>query len=343
MFAQNIKIAKLNLSNKNKALIIAEVGVNHEGNFNNCLRLIKLASKSGADLVKLQYADPNTDYNKDTFSYKLYKKTLFSKEQIYNIFKYSRSNKINIFMTFGKKNFEFFKKLNQCCFKVSSSLMHDYYFIKDLLKLHKPVILSSGVSDIQDIDLLLNLISKQRNKKVGILHCRSLYPTNLSKLNLSRIAYLRSRYGIITGFSDHSIGTEAAAASVHYGAKIIEKHFTLNENKKGYDHNISLNPKNFKIMVNNIRENEKMIGKYDFSIKDNKTDFKKIQKVSRSFVLNKNKKFNNFLHQSDFSLKRTNSDKDFEFFHKLFPIIKNKRLKKNCNVGKKLKLSDFKK
>ncbi len=343
MFAQNIKIAKFNVSNNDKALIIAEVGVNHEGNYENCLKLIKSASKSGADLVKLQFADPNTDYDNDTFSHKLYKKTLLSKEQIYNIYKYSRKNKINIFTTFGKKNYDFFKKLNQCCFKVSSSLMHDYYFINDLLKLNKAVILSTGVSDIKDIDLVLNLISKQRNKKIGILHCRSLYPTNFNKLNLSRISYLRKRYGIITGFSDHSIGTEAAAASIHYGAKIIEKHFTFNENKKGYDHNISLNPKNFEKMVNKIRENEKMIGKYDFSIKDNVKDFQKIKKVYRSFVLNKNKKMNNFLHQGDFSLKRTNSIRDFEFFHKLFPYIIKKKLKKNCSAGKKLKLSDFKK
>ena len=77
MFAQNIKIVKFNVSNNDKALIIAEVGVNHEGNYENCLKLIKSASKSGADLVKLQFADPNTDYNKDTFSHKLYKNVIF--------------------------------------------------------------------------------------------------------------------------------------------------------------------------------------------------------------------------------------------------------------------------
>jgi len=341
MFAQNIKIAKFNVSNNDKALIIAEVGVNHEGNYENCLKLIKSASKSGADLVKLQFADPNTDYDNDTFSHKLYKKTLLSKEQIYNIYKYSRKNKINIFTTFGKKNYDFFKKLNQCCFKVSSSLMHDYYFINDLLKLNKAVILSTGVSDIKDIDLVLNLISKQRNKKIGILHCRSLYPTNFNKLNLSRISYLRKRYGIITGFSDHSIGTEAAAASIHYGAKIIEKHFSFDNTRANYDHKISLEPKKFLEMVNEIRENEKMIGDYRFKLNDNLSDFKKIKKITRQFIINKDIKKNYRLSEKDVDLLRIPNKKYFSKFENIIEKILRKKINKNLKKGHQLLIKDF--
>lgn len=342
MFSKNIKIADLNLTQTNKALVIAEIGINHEGNYQKCLDMILSAKRSGADLVKLQVADPSSDYSNKTKSYKIFNSASFSREEIFNIYKFCKKKKIRIFSTFGRKNFEFFKKLNQCCFKISSSLFNDFFFIKDIIKQNKPVILSSGISELKDIDLILRLLKKEKFKKIAMLHCRSLYPTTPEKLNLSRIAFLISKYGIITGFSDHSKGTEAAIASIHYGAKIIEKHFTFDDNRKGYDHKISLKPNDFKQMSDDIRANEKMIGKHNYTLDENRIDFDKIKKVSRNFIILKDIKKNSKLKKNDFTLMRTNQLNCYSKFYKIFPKILNNKIKKNLQKGSVLKLTDFK-
>ena len=341
MFTKKFRISNFNLTQNSKSLIIAEIGINHEGNFEKCLKMINKAKLSGADLVKLQFADVDTDYDKNTESYRLFKKSSISKENIFNIYKYAKQKNIKIFTTFGKGNLEFFKKLNQCCYKISSSLFYDFYFIKNVLKLKKPVIVSTGVADIKDIDLLINLVRQLKFKNMSLLHCRSLYPAKFSKLNLSRISYLIDKYRIITGFSDHSKGIEAPVASIHYGAKIIEKHFTLDEKKSGYDHHISLNPMNFKKMVDKIRLNEKMIGNFDFKLNAEKKDFLAIKKVARAFILNKDVEKNKILNQDDFDLRRTNSKKNFVYFHKILPKIMKRKIKKNLKAGTILKLNNF--
>ena len=343
MFKQKMKIGELVLSHKHRSIIIAEIGINHEGSFQRCLDMILNAKKSKADLVKLQIADPLSDYSRKSKSYKIFQSSAFSREQIYNIYKFAKSKDIKIFSTFGRKNLDFFKKLNQCCYKISSSLFNDFYFTKDILKLNKPVILSTGLSELKDIDLMLKLIKKENLDNLAILHCRSLYPTIPRKLNLSRISHLRKKYGIIAGFSDHSQGIEAAVASIHHGSKIIEKHFTYNESRKGYDHKISLEPKNFKKMVSAIRLNEAMIGKQDYILNENNLDFKKIKKISRSFVVLRNIKKNQKLFKNDFSLKRMNDFKNYGKFHQIFPKILKKKINNDIKAGHILKINDFKK
>jgi len=343
MFLKKMKISNIELSDIGKSIIIAEIGINHEGRYQKCLDLISEAKNSGADLIKLQIADPKTDYSIKTKSFNVFNSATFSNEEIFNIYNFCRVKKIKIFSTFGRKNLEFFKKLNQCCYKISSSLFNDFYFINDILKLKKPVLISSGVSELKDIDLILRLIEQKNFSKVALMHCRSLYPTSFSKLNLSRIPYLRSKYGIITGFSDHSKGIEAPIAAIHYGSKIIEKHFTFDNKRRGFDHQISLTPKNFKEMVKKIRINEKMIGMHDYKINDNKSDFNKIKKISRRFMLLKNIKKNVKLTKNDFSLMRTNHLRNFSKFHEIFPKILKNKIRKNLKAGTVLKLSDFKK
>ena len=249
----------MNLSNKSKAIIIAEIGINHEGNFEKCIKMINEANRAGANLIKLQVVDPSSNYEKLTSSYKIFKNSALSDEQIFKIYNYCKK-KINLFSTFDKKKFDFFKKLNQPCYKISSSLFYDYYLIKDILKMSKPVLISTGVSDLEDISKMINLLKKDKNKKISLLHCRSLYPTDLKKLHLSRIKYISDKYGVISGYSDHTVGPNVSVIAANMGAKIIEKHFTLDTKRKGFDHKISLEPKQFLQMVKKIRENEIISG-----------------------------------------------------------------------------------
>ena len=342
MFNQKFKIANFEISKNSKPLIIAEIGINHEGNFNQCIKMILRAKNSGANLVKLQIVDPQANYEKGTNSYKIFNKANLSNEEIFKIYSYCKRKKIDIFSTFDKKKFDFFKKINQCCYKISSSLFYDYYLIKDILRMNKPVLISTGVADLNDIDVMINLLKKEKNKKVSLLHCRSLYPTEYDNLHLSRIGYISNKYGIITGYSDHAIGIEASIAAVNLGAKIIEKHFTLNSKRSGYDHKISLEPKEFSLMVKNIRLHENMIGNPNFKIFKNNRDFEKIKKIIRGYKLLKNVKKNHFLKKDDFSTIRMLDTSRISKFSNIIQYILNKRIKKNLKKGKVLSVNDFK-
>ena len=342
-FSLNFNIGDQTISEKNKALIIAEIGINHEGNISNCLKMIFAAQKSGADIIKLQVIDPDSSYEKGSISYKLFNKSKLSREEIFNIYKLCKKKKIKIFSTFDKKNFEFFKNLNQSCYKISSSLTYDYYFIKKILATTKPTIISSGLSDLDDVDTLLNLIKKDKNKKIALLHCRSIYPSEFSKLHLSRIKYFRQKYKIISGYSDHSLGVNAPAASIHYGAKIIEKHFTLDKSRKSFDHKISLEPKEFKLMVKKIRENEAMIGEHNYKVFSKNQDFKKMSVFIRSFRLNRDVDINKILNRDDFDLVRKKDQKNIQKFSRIILKILNEKTKKKLKKGKFLSPNDFKK
>ena len=310
MFSKNFKISNLNLSKKSKTIIIAEIGINHEGNYEKCIKMINEANKAGANLIKLQIVDPNENYEKATSSYKIFSKSILPDEKIFRLYNYCKKKKINIFSTFDKKKFDFFKKLKQPCYKISSSLFYDYYLIRDLLKMNKPVLISTGVADLEDIDLMVNLLKKDQNKKISLLHCRSLYPVDHTKLHLSRIKYISEKYNILSGYSDHTIGYKASITAVNMGAKIIEKHFTLDNERKGFDHKISLDPMQFSSMVKEIRENESMKGDFNFKIFNKSNDTKKIKKIIRGYKLLKDVKKNKFLKRTDFSTYRMLNDRN---------------------------------
>ena len=342
MFSQNFKISNLHLSSKSKTIVISEIGINHEGNFSRCLKMIDQANKVGADLIKLQVVEPKANYEKTTESYKIFKNSVLSDEKIFKIYDYCKNKKINIFSTFDKEKFELFRKIKQPCYKISSSLFYDYYLIRDLLKMNRPVLISTGVADLKDIDTMIELLKGHKNKKICFLHCRSLYPTENSKLNLSRIKYISEKYKMICGYSDHTIGYEVPIAAVNMGAKIIEKHFTLDSKRKGYDHAISLEPNQFSLMVKRIRKNEQMIGDSNFKIFDKSKDALKIKSIIRGYKLIKDVKKNSILKKNDFSTIRMSNINNVIKFSKIIKSILYKRIKRNLQKGKILSLKDFK-
>ncbi len=340
MFNNNFKISNLNVSNSSKTIVIAEVGINHEGSFSNCIKLINNAHKCGADLIKVQTANPSLSYKKNTKSYKIFKRSSLTNEETFNLYKYCKKKNIKLFSTFDRGNYEFFKKIRQPCYKISSSLFYDFKLINDILRFNKPVLISTGVSDLEDIDSLIKLIKFKKNKKIILLHCLSLYPTPKSDINLSRINYLKNKYRIIPGFSDHTIGYDASLASIHYGAKILEKHFTLDNKRAGYDHKISLDPKNFKTMVKKLKENEEMAGIHNYEIFNN-SKFKKINEVIRSYQIIKDQKKNTFIKKDHLRLVRTNEKKNILKFSKIIKKIFGKKISKDIRKGEYLKYSFF--
>ncbi len=281
-----------------KTLIISEIGVNHDGSLKKLKKLIYSSKKIGADIVKLQIYNTNeltiktskvANYQKriGKNQFKILKKYELSESTIKNIISYCKKIKINLFSTcFDITSFKKYNKLSKSnLYKISSGDLSNLPLIFEIAKNKKKIILSTGMSNLKNIDLALKTIifaykksfddphidkikkiklNKKNTqiikKKVSILHCVSSYPAKLNQLNLNYISTLKKKYNMQIGLSDHSKSLISGAIAVSLGAEIIEKHITLNNKSKGPDHLSSLNLSDFKKYVDNIRDTEKILG-----------------------------------------------------------------------------------
>lgn len=246
---------------KKRCFIIAEIGINHLGNLNLCKKMIIAASKSGADAVKLQSIEADESYVKGTQSYRIFKNKSFSISQLKILKNLANKKKIQFFSTPGDlTSLKKLKKIGVSAIKISSGLLSNTPLIAEAAKLNKPMIFSTGMADLTDIIKAISIAKKNGCKNYSILKCTSIYPAESKTINLNGITTLKKLFKVPIGYSDHYLGDLACIASIVNGATIIEKHFTTNNNLKGADNKISSEPKEFKIMVNKIREIEKMMG-----------------------------------------------------------------------------------
>ena len=325
---------------KNKVIIIAEAGINHNGKLSIAKRLIEEASKSGADYVKFQTYDlekiiiKNTkatlyqrkNIKKNLSQYDILKKYRLKEEWYKNLISHSKKNKIKLISSpFDIESIKFLKKFKLDYIKVPSGEINNLPYLKVLGKLKKKVILSTGMSDLNEIKDAINILKKEglSKEKLSILHCHSDYPSKPENLNLKSILLLKKKLGLNVGYSDHSLGTEASVIAVAYGAKIIEKHLTLNKNYSGPDHKASIQPKEFKKMVQAIRNTEKMLGS---NIKRPTTiELKNRKLVRKSIVAIKNIKKGEKFSLNNISTKRPALGKSPMYFD----IYLKKKAKKN--------------
>lgn len=276
---------------KNKVIIIAEAGVNHNGNINNALKMVDEVSKLDVDFIKFQTFDPESlastnlglaNYQKK-FSKKLthremLKKIALSKDDFIKIIKRCKKKKINFLSSpFDIKSIQLLKALNINSFKIPSGQINDIPYLEFIGSLKKKLILSTGASNAAEIKNAIKILIKKgtRKKDISLLHCTSQYPADFQNLNLKSIKLLKNKFNLPVGFSDHSIGYDASLVAIGLGAKIIEKHFTLNKKQKGPDHGFSLNIKEFSEFVKKIRKAEITLGKY-------------LKKISRDELININ-------------------------------------------------------
>ncbi len=237
---------------------IAEIGINHEGDLKHCKKLILAAQRAGADAVKLQTIDPDENYVAGTKSYEIFKQAWLEPEETQEAFNYAHSIGIDIFSTLGDfKTLNWLEKLNPCAFKISSGLLSATPLIDELLKRNLPLLISTGMSDFDEIEKYLKNVKKSGRRDIVLFHCTSLYPTPREQVYLEKIRLLKEIYSsYIIGFSDHSLGIDCSCWSILMGAKVIERHFSLDNKRKGFDHHISLVPEQYKKMVKKIREIE---------------------------------------------------------------------------------------
>ena len=256
----NFEIFNKNITSQSPALIIAEIGINHMGDVKLCEDMILSALDAGANCVKLQTANVDESYHPSTESYKVFKGAELNIEEINFLADVAEKNNGFLFSTPG--DFASLKLLNSAnmkAYKVSSGLLGNLPLIHEISKTNMPIILSTGMANDRDIIKALNVLKNYNKSKLALLHCVSIYPASKDMLNLSYINTIYKKYNIISGYSDHSDGSLACIAAISKGAKIIEKHFTINNNIKGADNAMSMDAKSFKSMCNAIRDVEKMI------------------------------------------------------------------------------------
>jgi sialic acid synthase SpsE len=261
-----VKIGGHLIGGKSPTFIIAEVGSNHDGKLEQAYRLIDAAKIAGADAIKFQIFKASRLYPKNIGTIKLNNKEfnlynfLEKSEVPYNwvpkLRTYCRKKRIIFLATpFDEESAEILDKNNIVAYKIASSELNHIPLIRYIAKKGKPMIMSEGLSGLSDIELAIDTVKKEGNDKIIILHCLSAYPAPMNELNLNFIKTLINVFGVVAGFSDHTTDPVLAPTlAVCNGAKVIEKHLSINKQLTGADHFYALEPGEFKQMVEKVRE-----------------------------------------------------------------------------------------
>lgn len=292
MSPRSISIKKKLIGNDYPVYIIAELSANHNQDFNQAVELIKTAKDAGADAVKLQTYTPDTlTINCDNKYFTIGKGTLWEGKNLYDLYgeaytpwewqpKLKRiANKLglDLFSTpFDPTSVEFLEKMHVPAYKVASFEIIDIPLVQKIAQTGKPVILSTGMASLAEIEEVVHVIRNEGNDQIALLKCTSAYPALPEEMNLRTIPHLAQMFDVPVGLSDHSLGISVPVAAVALGACIVEKHFTLSRQMPGPDSAFSLEPQEFKAMVDAIRETEKALGRVCYEVSEH-------EKASRVF------------------------------------------------------------
>ena len=305
-----------------KTLIIAEAGINHNGDVLLAKRLIDVAADAEADLIKFQtfsaknivtrsvskadYQYESTD--KDESQYAMLEKLELTEEMHRELIKYSQQRGIGFFSTgFDIASVDMLIRLGQVRFKVPSGEITNLPLLRHIGKQNKEVILSTGMSDLGEVGNAIKTLEDAgtTRSKITALHCTTAYPAPMNDVNLSAMLSIQKAFGVSVGYSDHSEGIEVAIAAVALGAKVIEKHFTLDKTLPGPDHKASLEPDELKKMITAIRNIELALG--DGVKRIMPSELKNRQVARQSIVAKANIKKGEALSETNITTKRAGS------------------------------------
>jgi sialic acid synthase SpsE len=280
MNVKKIRIGNQILGDGEKTFVIAEAGVNHNGSIKIAKQLVDIAVEAKANAVKFQtfrtsencsYKTPFASYqlqnlkNKST-AYEMLKKLELQDSDFISLSEYCKKRKIIFFSTpFDVTSANFLKMINVPCYKIASSDVNNIRLVEVIAKFNKPIFISTGMTNLDDI-IFLDKRIKKINKKIIYMHCISSYPTKFSDANLNIIKTLKKNLNSIIGYSDHTLGIAAPIAAVALGAAVIEKHFTLNKKLEGPDHNMSIMPEDLFKMIKDIKNINSALGGFNRKI-----------------------------------------------------------------------------
>lgn len=254
--------------------IIAEAGVNHNGDLNLAKKLAWSARENGADIVKFQTAKleslitryaPTAEYQrnatKEDSQMEMLRKILLSYEDFVELSDYCKKIGIQFLSTpFDLESIDFLKRIGCTMWKIPSGEITNYPYLVKIAELHQPIILSTGMSASEEIRAAMKVLESHGADRITVLHCTTAYPAPPGDVNLRAMLTLQNELGVPVGYSDHTSGIEIPIAAVGMGASMIEKHFTLDRNMEGPDHKASLEPGELKAMVSAIRNVELALG-----------------------------------------------------------------------------------
>lgn len=290
--------------NKNSPIyVIAEAGVNHNGSIKKAKKLIDAAVKAKADAVKFQtfkaeniiipkgpkakYHIETTGSDKKLSWFDLLKSQEISKKMHRQLITYCKKKKITFLSTpYDNDSATLLNELKVNAFKIASTDNDNYPFIVFLKKFKKPIILSTAMSNFEEVKLAYKILKSSNFKNFSIMQCTGNYPTKIENINLNVIDGYLKNFKCPIGFSDHTIDSTAAIAAVGKGVKIIEKHFTLSKKLNGPDHRMSLEPSELISYVKEIRKAEKALGTYEKKVI--KSEMENRKKLKKSLVASKN-------------------------------------------------------
>ena len=267
--------------------IVAELSANHNGDLNNAIKLIEVAKDCGVDAVKLQTYTPDTmtiDCDNDEFMineglwsgktlYELYKEAFTPWEWHQQLFNIASELDITIFSTpFDTTSVDLLENLNVPAYKIASFEINDVNLIKKVALTGKPVILSTGMANYDEINAAVTVLKDNSCSNICLLHCVSGYPTNYDELNLQTIMDMKKSFDVVVGLSDHTLEKIVPISAVASGASVIEKHLTLSRSNAGPDNSFSIEPDELKEMVNNVKKTWKVMGKVDYDLKESEKE-----------------------------------------------------------------------
>ncbi len=330
--------------------IIAELSGNHNGSLKVAKDTIRAIKDSGADAVKLQTYTPDTitlKSDKPYFqikdggiwsgrtAYDVFSKAYTPWEWHKELFELSESIGLVCFSApFDKSSVDFLETLNNPIYKIASPEIVDIPLIEYVAKKKKPMIISTGIATLTDIELAIKTCKEAGNDDITLLKCTTAYPTPLEEVNLNTIPILKDMFGVKIGLSDHTLGSTVPIAAVALGAKVIEKHFILDKSIGGEDCEFSMEALEFKKMVQSVRDAEKSLGSKAYRLSENA---QKSKKFSRSLFISKDIKKDEKL-----SLKNIKSVRPGDGIHpKYLKDILGKTAKKDLEFGEPLKFEDI--
>ena len=335
-------------------IIIAEAGVNHNGDIVLAKELIDAAAEAGVDYVKFQtfkadkivspyaekadYQSRNSDDN-ETMQYQMLQKLELSDNDHFELLEHCKNSGLKFLSSaFDIDGLDFLESLDLDFYKIPSGEITNLPYLRKVSSKRKPVILSTGLSNLREIENAVNVLSPSdaNRKDIIILHCNTAYPTRMEHVNLKAMIEIKKELGVEVGYSDHTLGYEVSIAAVAYGAKVIEKHFTIDNQLSGPDHKASLEPEELSKMVKSIRNVELAIsghGKKEPSAGEENNSVA----ARKSIHLRKNINNGSYIKEEDIISLRPGDG----ISPMLWDEIVGKKANKNLSKNHKLELTDF--
>jgi len=344
-----MQIGNYTISSTSPVFIIAELSANHNGSLETAIETIRAAKLAGANAIKFQTYTADTitiDSKKEDFLIKgtiwegrnlhdLYSEAYTPWEWHEQLFAVAKEEGLECFSSpFDPTAVELLEKLNVPAYKIASFEITDIPLIELVASKGKPIIISTGIAELEDIELAIEACERMGNENIAILKCTSSYPAPIEEANMIMVKDFAERFNMIVGLSDHTIGSTAPVVATCFGAKIIEKHFILDRSIGGPDSSFSMNEAEFTEMVKAVREAEKAIGKVDYNLTDKQ---KKGKDFSRSLYIVENIAEGEVLTEKNIRSIRPG----FGLHPKFFKEVLGKKVKRNIEKGERLSLEDL--